>query len=162
MQNEMFGDAPSPVVKLKALFSSATDEWPTDQAVFDELSELFGPFNLDAAATKENAKCAHFFTVEDNALVRPWVTVDGMCANVWCNPPYSDCNGFVAKAIGERERGTTTTLLLPSRTDTQWFHDVLHLVAYDQAKVYFVRGRLKFGGAKTGAPFPSVVVRIYP
>ena len=158
MQNEMFGDAPAPAVKLKALFSAATDEWPTDQAVFDDLDQMFGPFNLDAAATKENAKCSHFFTVEDSALLRPWVTVDGMLANVWCNPPYSDCDGFVGKAIAERERGVSTTMLLPSRTDTSWFHQLLELVAREEATIYFVRGRLKFGGAKTGAPFPSIVV----
>ena len=45
-------------------------------------------------------------------------------------------------------------MLLPARTDTKWFHDFI----YNRAEVRFVRGRLKFGDSKSGAPFPSMVV----
>lgn len=45
-------------------------------------------------------------------------------------------------------------MLIPARTDTKWFHDyVLH-----RAEIRFIAGRLKFGGAKNSAPFPSMVV----
>lgn len=45
-------------------------------------------------------------------------------------------------------------MLLPARTDTRWFHDYI----YGKAEVRFIRGRLKFGGSKNSAPFPSMVV----
>lgn len=45
-------------------------------------------------------------------------------------------------------------MLVPSRTDTRWFHNYI----YGKAEIRFVKGRLKFGGATTGAPFPSMVV----
>lgn len=45
-------------------------------------------------------------------------------------------------------------MLLPARTDTKWFHEYI----YGRAEVRFVRGRLKFGGSKNSAPFPSMVV----
>jgi site-specific DNA-methyltransferase (adenine-specific) len=45
-------------------------------------------------------------------------------------------------------------MLIPARTDTLWFHT--HI--YNKAEVRFIKGRLKFGGAKTSAPFPSMVV----
>lgn len=43
--------------------------------------------------------------------------------------------------------------LLPARTDTKWWHE--WVAPY--AELRFVKGRLKFGGAKNSAPFPSVV-----
>lgn len=45
-------------------------------------------------------------------------------------------------------------MLLPARTDTQWFHKYI----YGKAEIRFVRERLKFGGAAWNAPFPSMIV----
>jgi len=45
--------------------------------------------------------------------------------------------------------------LVPARTDTRWFHNLV----YGKAKeIRFIKGRLKFGGSKNSAPFPSMVV----
>jgi hypothetical protein len=51
--------------------------------------------------------------------------------------------------------GTTeiVVMLLPARTDTRWWHEWVM-----KGEVRFIRGRLKFGGAKNSAPFPSVIV----
>lgn len=43
--------------------------------------------------------------------------------------------------------------LLPSRTDTRWFHDWV----LGKAELRFVKGRLKFGDGKNSAPFGSLV-----
>ena len=48
----------------------------------------------------------------------------------------------------------TVVMLLPARTDTKWFHE--YCLPY--GKIEFLRGRLKFGGQKTNAPFPSMIV----
>ena len=53
------------------MFSSATDEWATPQAFFDELNGEFH-FTLDPAANEANHKCEMFFTKEQNGLNRPW------------------------------------------------------------------------------------------
>jgi site-specific DNA-methyltransferase (adenine-specific) len=50
---------------------SLTDEWATPQDLFDELNREFG-FTLDVCATPENAKCADYFTKEQNALDQVW------------------------------------------------------------------------------------------
>ena len=42
-----------------------------------------------------------------------------------------------------------------ARTDTRYFHDYIYRKAKE---IRFIKGRLKFGGAKTGAPFPSMIV----
>lgn len=45
-------------------------------------------------------------------------------------------------------------MLIPARTDTKAFHEWI----YGKAEVRFLRGRLKFGGSKNSAPFPSMLV----
>ena len=47
----------------------------------------------------------------------------------------------------------TTVCLVPSRTDTKWFHDFAM-----KGEIRFVKGPLKFGGCENSAPFPSAVV----
>ena len=128
-------------------FSSKTSEWSTPQDFFNELANEFH-FTLDPCATKENAKCKRFFTEKEDGLVQSW-----QGERVFCNPPYGRVIGkWVEKcATGGAE---ITVALLPSRTDTSWWHDFIQ----DKAEVRFIRGRLKFGGSKNSAPFPSVVV----
>jgi hypothetical protein len=53
-------------------FSSATPEWETPQALFDELDRIFGGFTLDPCATPENAKCSRYFTGADDGLIQHW------------------------------------------------------------------------------------------
>lgn len=161
-----------------AMFSSETDEWATPQKFFDQLSKKHD-FQLDPCATQENAKCPIFFTKEQDGLKQDWSVGQGV---VWVNPPYGqpelvckkDCTkkkcakrgthclvyvpgirDWVAKAVKCQSRGRGVVMLLPSRTDTVWWHSYVESFA---TKYTFQKGRLKFGGAKNSAPFPSVVV----
>jgi site-specific DNA-methyltransferase (adenine-specific) len=153
MSVDLFGHEVEERSKWSALFSAETDEWPTDQAVVDDLGERFGPFMLDVAATPTNAKAPRFFTLLDNGLAQSWHVDSGA---VWCNPPYSDVEAWIAKGLEESARGVVVVFLLPARTDTRWFHMVL--AAQSRCRILFARGRLRFGDAKSSAPFPSVVV----
>lgn len=130
------------------MFSSKTDMWETPQDFFDELNDEFS-FTLDVAASDHNAKCYHYYTKHEDGLKMPWHGV------VWCNPPYGrEIGKWVKKAYFEAILGTTVVMLIPARTDTKWFHDYI----LGKAEVRFIRGRLKFGGSKNSAPFPSMVV----
>lgn len=53
------------------LYSSKTELWGTPQKFFDELNKEFC-FDLDPCALPSNAKCARFFTPEDNGLAQNW------------------------------------------------------------------------------------------
>lgn len=126
------------------MFSSATCEWETPAEFFKTLDDRFH-FTTDVCATAENAKCSNYFTAAQNGLTQAW---EGVC---WCNPPYGrGIDAWVKKAA---ESNATTVMLLPARTDTAWFHDYI----YGRAEIQFIRGRLKFGGCKNNAPFPSMV-----
>jgi phage N-6-adenine-methyltransferase len=132
----------------KVLFSSATDLWATPQKLFDALNAQYG-FSVDVCATADNAKCPVFFTPEQDRLAQHW---SGTC---WMNPPYGrDIGKWIQKAHDTAQQGDATVVcLLPSRTDTAWWHEYCL-----KGKVTFIRGRLKFGTATNSAPFPSVLV----
>ena len=140
-------------MNTEVMFSSKADLWETPQILFDQLNNEFH-FNLDVCALPENAKCAAYYTPEMNGLVQPWY------GNCWCNPPYGRKIGeWVKRAHNYAMEGITTVMLLPARTDTQWFHDY---ILNPMREIRFIRGRLKFGGAKNSAPFPSMVVVFRP
>jgi phage N-6-adenine-methyltransferase len=149
----------------RALFSSASAEWSTPQDLFDALAGEF-QFALDAAATAENRKCTWYFDRAVDGLSQDWASfVQGHVPEgaVWCNPPYGRTIGqWVAKAAETARAGTRVVCLLPSRTDTRWWHDFIwdaeRHAPRPGVEVRLLRGRLRFGGAKSGAPFPSAVV----
>ena len=129
------------------MFSSKTPEWETPQELFDSLNKIYG-FKLDVCATPENAKCARYFTKEQDGLAQKW---EGVC---WMNPPYGrEIGKWVKKAYETATQGGVVVCLLPARTDTAWWHDYAM-----KGDITFLRGRLKFGGSKNSAPFPSATV----
>ena len=136
----------------RALFSSASVEWEAPAEFFDVLDKEFH-FTVDVCALPDNAKCARFYTPDDDGLSMPWNGV------VWCNPPYGrEIYLWIKRAVLAADGGATVVMLLPARTDTKWFHDFV----YNRAEIRFLRGRLKFGGAKNSAPFPSMLAIFRP
>jgi phage N-6-adenine-methyltransferase len=135
-------------MNTEVMFSSKTDEWETPQDLFDKLNEEFH-FTLDVAANANNAKCADYLDKSKNGLNWKW---GGYC---FMNPPYGrEIGKWVKKAYEESLQGCTVVCLLPSRTDTRWFHEYI----LGKAEIRFIKGRLKFGGHKNAAPFPSMIV----
>ena len=99
-------------------------------------------FTLDAAASSENAKCAAYFTAEEDGLAHPWSG-----HRVWCNPPYSSIGPWVEKAWQEMRTGCElVVMLLPAnRTEQRWWQE--HVEPYrDTAalSVRFLAGRIRF------------------
>lgn len=134
-----------------AQYSSKTVEWATPQDLYDRLNAEFN-FTLDACASAENAKCERYYTKAENGLVQSW-----QAERVFCNPPYGrDLGRWVAKAFAEvyQRYCPLAVLLLPARTDVEWFHRYV----YNKAEIRFIEGRLKYGGSVHNAPFPSMVV----
>lgn len=128
-------------------FSSATDVWATPQEFFDKYDAIYG-FTLDVCANEENAKCEQYFTVDDDGLAQQWT------GRAWMNPPYGrTIKDWMRKAYESSLAGCTVVCLVPARTDTAWWHEYAI-----KGEIEFIRGRLKFGGHKNSAPFPSAVV----
>jgi len=140
----------------KSLFSSDSQEWETPQELFDELDKEFH-FNLDPCASHGNAKCKVYFTQQEDGLKQDWwywVGDEKRYYRVFVNPPYGrEVGKWVKKAYEESQGGCTVVCLLAARTDTRWFHDYCL-----RGEIRWIKGRLKFGGAKNSAPFPSMIV----
>ena len=128
-------------------FSSKTDLWYTPQDFFKKYDDVY-KFETDVCATDDNAKCAKYYTEEMDGLSQEW---RGVC---WMNPPYGrTISKWMKKAYESSLTGATVVCLVPARTDTGWWHDYAM-----KGDIEFIRGRLKFGGSKNSAPFPSAVV----
>lgn len=135
---------------LAAVTSRASDEWATPGWLVEQYAAEFGAFDLDPAATPESAKAPLFFTAADDGLTQPW------WGRVWLNPPYSRVGEWVTKAAAEVELGNAkqAVCLVPARVDARWFREA-------KASAFLVRilpQRVKFGGCKDSAPFPSAVI----
>ena len=137
----------------RALLSSKRLDWCTPQDFYEQLDAEFH-FTLDAAATDKSAKCARYYTPETDGLSASW---EG--ETVFCNPPYGrQIRDWIKKGYEEgRKAGTTVVMLIPSRTDTAYFHEYI----LSKAEIRFIRGRLKFtdedGVTQDAAPFPSML-----
>ena len=126
--------------------SSKTDQWFTPQPLFDSLNSEFH-FTVDVCACEISAKCAKYFTKEQDGLSQNWGG-----DTVWMNPPYGREIGPWVKKASENY----SVCLLPARTDTKWFHD--YIWNHPNREIRFIKGRIKFSGAEYGAPFPSMIV----
>ncbi len=135
----------------RGLFKSSPGIHSTPMSLFNELNEEFH-FTLDPCATAETAKCYRYYAPEKDGLSMPWF------GRVFVNPPYGPAiRKWIQKAWDEIlvGRAEVVVMLLPSRTDTRWWHSWVLSFA---SEIRFVRGRVRFGGAKAGAPFPSCIV----
>lgn len=151
--------------------------WPTPDWLFKPLHRRHR-FDLDAAASPDNAKCRRYFTVRTSALARPWLA---RCT--WLNPPYGcepDTGVWVEYARGQVELGHSKSgcLLVPVKKETAWYQDFIwgenrvvasrKVQAGDFAGLWFrlrepafdveileLRGRVSFssGGTKTETGF---------
>lgn len=154
------------------MFSKASDEWSTPDDLYVSLDREF-KFTIDAAANRQNRKCDLWFGpgagqgyTDALAIDCWWLGRRPDSEAAFCNPPYSKCREFIARAAEEARRGLTVVCLVPSRTCTRWWHEYV----WDREKnccrpgveVRFIKGRLKFGDSNNSAPFPSVVIIFRP
>jgi site-specific DNA-methyltransferase (adenine-specific) len=142
------------------VFSRKSDEYITPKKLYDELNNQFN-FQLDPATTQDNPlKTTIYFTQSDDGLNLQWPAV-----NTFINPPYSKVGKWVAKAHdqfvinGKKNPKLAIVMLVASRTDTKWFHDII-LQAQEKGycRIKFLKGRVKFQNTQNSSPFPSMLV----
>ena len=127
-------------MNTELMFSHISDDWKTPEDLYDGLNKEFN-FNFDPCPLE--------------------CDFDGLNLNwrkrVFVNPPYSNVKNFMYKAISELALGNSDVVvfLVPSRTDTKWFHNIVMNFAKE---VRFIKGRLKFGDHKNSAPLPSMII----
>ena len=135
---------------MEVHYSSKSNEWNTPDDLYNKLEKEFN-FTLDPCTNGENNKCDKFYTEKENGLIQDWSK-----DIVFMNPPYGrQISQWIEKAYNESLKGSKVVCLIPSRTDTKYWHDFIFNKA---SEVRFIKGRLKFGDSKNSAPFPSAIV----
>jgi len=122
---------------LSYMPKSKSDNWVTPDKVFNKIEKyfciprsiLFDPCPLDP---------------KWNGLEIEWDDFN------FVNPPYTSLTDFVSKSITQYKKHKTIVLLLPSKTDQLWFHELL---SYNPQILWFL-GRLKFVCARYSATQP--------
>ena len=123
---------------MKVHFSSVRMDWKTPKAVYQVLDSEFR-FNFDPCPPRPDF----------DGLGIEWGGAN------YVNPPYGrELPLWVKKAYDEWKKGKTVVMLIPSRTDTRWWHD--YVMAADEIR--FIKGRLKFDDQRNSAPFPSAII----
>lgn len=120
-------------------FSSASDRWATPKDTFEALNREFH-FDFDPCPLDGT----------EDGLARLFCDWQGK--RVFCNPPYGP---GLAEWLERGLDAEIAVFLIPARTDTRWFHDI---VLPRAKEIRFLKGRLKFGDAVKSAPFPSMLV----
>lgn len=138
------------------LFTSNNPAYETPKELFDKYDNIYH-FTLDACADSKNTLVSKYYDKTTDCRIQDW---SGEV--VWMNPPYGrEIGSFIKKAYEEnKNHSVKTVMLLPARTDTEWFHKYIYRKKC--AKITFLKGRLHFcqNGIpdKNGAPFPSMIV----
>lgn len=155
------------VTALDVLTSSKSQDWRTPHDLFEAIEALDRrPFTVDAAASALSRKCNAWLgpgSPDGEDALHPDVMWGHPGDRVWLNPPYGRMLApFVAKAIEEVVEcpGLAVWLLVPARTDTRWWNDLMPYAS----DVWFIKGRVRFlmpnGEEGDAAPFPSAVIAI--
>ena len=126
--------------KFKGMMTSLTPNWATPKWLYEELDKEFH-FDFDPCPLNEKP--------DFDGLSVEWGKVN------YINPPYGRVIGnWIKKAYEVASGGGICVMLLPSRTDTRWWHSFV----MKADEIRFIVGRLKFGDMKGCAPFPSCIV----
>ncbi len=142
------------------MFSKNSDEWQTPPDLYKRLDETFH-FELDPCTTIDNPLHTKLHYIKEmDGLRCSWHNL-----STFVNPPYSQIKKWVNKVLIELQQRVNSqsniesvkpiVMLVPARTDTQWFHSI---TTSNWAHVVFLKGRLKFVGAQNSAPFPSSLI----
>lgn len=119
---------------------SKSDNWGTPSHIKDRFKDYFDPCPYD---------------YEIDGLRIEWKDKN------FVNPPFSKLKEWSKKINEEAKKGKEIVLLMPSRTDTKYFHEYLLPL---NPKIEFIKGRVKYvdldnsSDKPTSSPFPSILL----
>lgn len=119
------------------------DDRAIDLLHFTTISETYGPFTIDVAASADNAKCERYYDRATDGLAQSWAG-----ERVWCNPPFSAIDPWVRKAWAEHSATLGIVMLLPAtRTEQKWWQQLVEPrrdAPGSPLRVRFLPGRMRF------------------
>lgn len=99
-------------------------------------------FDLDTCCSFAYVPARKYFVYGKNdGLKENWSKFN------WCNPPFNECSKWIKKAYNEQQKGKTTVMLIPVRTETKYWHD--YILFNPNVKIKWLRKGYKFINAET-------------
>jgi len=128
-------------------------DYGTPSEFIEVFVRQFGGIVLDVCASPSNAIGPRYYTEEQNGLAQPWASPSQGWN--WCNPPFGKCGAWVSRAwIAWENYGQRVAVLVPASVDSNWWADYVH----GKALVFFLRGRMRFVGARDVYPKPLALL----
>lgn len=130
------------------------DLWSTPLWLFNYLDQRYGPYNIDGAASANNAKCARFFSLGgEDAFFAKVERGD----RIFLNPPYSHMAPWIGLARKWSGLGALVTVVCPHDVSTEWAAEgiinsgeIIHIIGAEEASGKWRTGRVGFINADTG------------
>lgn len=111
--------------------TSKRDDYLTPSSFYEKVLDdgNIGIFDCDVCCTLFNVPALFHYTTaglydldgnkvnEKDGLTGDWYQFN------WCNPPFRIANKFVHKAIQEQKKGNTTYMLIPVRTEMEYWRN---------------------------------------
>lgn len=144
-------------VLAKLLSHNGNQDRRTPLSLFNELNAEFN-FQLDPCTSTSkpgNLGTPHYFLYpERDGLKENW----SKYGSVFVNPPFNDAYNWLKKARDESKLGATVVVLLPSKTETRWWHEL----ALQANEIRFVKRRVTFDGHKDPFIIGIALIIFYP
>ena len=136
---------------LTASTGNRTDKWNTPIEFVGDVVKFFGTIDLDPCCNdvnNPNVPALNYYTEETNGLAHDWH------CKVFMNHPYSDSKTWVPYAASQYRSGNVEEMILLIKLDvsTKWWQSI------SEYPWIAVNTRLRFGSAKSAAPFQSAIV----
>lgn len=131
-------------MKNKYMFTSYIQSYNTPRTLYNELNKEFN-FNFDPCPIDRDFDGLKIDWKERNFINTPYKT--------------SLQNAFLKKGLEEFKKNKLCVFLLPARTSTKRFHEIILPYA---TEIRFIKGRLSFSYNNTPSPFPSMIVIFNP
>ena len=126
------------MINKKLFFSSHNQNGRTPKDLYDNLDKEFN-FDFDPCPKDPDFDGLNISWSKSNFI----------------NPPFKQQRLWIKKAYEESLKGKVCVMLLPARTDTRIFHEIILPFSKE---IRFIKGRLKFEQYNNSAPFPSMIV----
>ena len=136
---------------LTANTGNRKDTWNTPIECVGDVVKCFGIIDLDPCCNdvnNPNVPALNYYTEETNGLAHDWH------GKVFMNHPYSDSKTWVPYAASQYRSGNVEEMILLIKLDvsTKWWQSI------GEYPWVAVNTRLRFGSAKSAAPFQSAIV----
>lgn len=129
----------------KAMFTSQRQNWKTPKEFLKVLEKEFGKM-FDPCSSKNYTNGGKI-----DGLKVSWKKKN------FINPPYTtrEQDLWLKKGFEEFKKGKLCIFLIPARTGTKRFHEIILPHAKE---IKFIKGGLKFDDQENYAPFDSMIV----